>query len=363
MPEEAKTVQGKIREVRKQLAVLDSKKAVLVSQLKDLKQQHECSGPQRVAEPRARYQGQSAVTDENVELFASLFRGREDVFPRRWTSRAGKSGYSPVCKNEWVKGVCLKPRTRCAGCDHREFVPLTHDAMRQHLEGRMTIGVYPLLRNEECYFLAADFDKQSWARDVAAFTETCSRKEIGCAVETSRSGKGAHVWFFFRGPLSARVARRFGCALLTETMETRHQVGLDSYDRFFPSQDTVPQGSFGNLIALPLQPGPARSGNSLFVDLDFNPYPDQWAFLCSVRRVPEGLVRSVEEGAARRGQIIGVRMSVQDDTGEDPWDIPPSWTGSLTTARSSRPAWRAIGSSHGSRKGVTRPRHRTIDTS
>ena len=177
----------------------------------------------------------------------------------------------------------------------------------------MTIGVYPLLQDETCHFLAVDFDKSTWMEDAAAFARVCRRHKIACALERSRSGNGAHVWFFFERPLPARLARRFGCALLTETMDARHQVGLDSYDRLFPSQDTMPKGQFGNLIALPLQAEPVQSGNSLFIDDRFAPYSDQWAFLKAVRLLPETVVRAIEEDAARRGRILGVRAVINED--------------------------------------------------
>jgi len=190
--------------------------------------------------------------------------------------------------------------------------------------GIVTVGGYPLLKDETCHFLAVDFDKASWMEDVAAFTDTCNRRGVTHAVERSRSGNGAHVWFFFENPMSARLARRFGCALLTQTMERRHRLGLDSYDRLFPNQDTMPKGGFGSLIALPLQPVPARSGNSLFVDSTFKPYTDQWAFLKSVNRLPGTLVKTIEEEASRKGKIVGVRLCLNEDTGDQPWDMPPS---------------------------------------
>jgi len=316
-------IQSKIQAVRCQITELDKKKAVLSELLERLEKQSPPISFQQNQEPLRHQISFVRITDDNIRLFASLFRGREDVFSKRWESRAGKSGYSPVCKNEWKRGLCLKPKGRCAECNNKEYIPLTAGHIRQHLTGRVTIGIYPLMENETCHFLTVDFDKKSWMEDVAAFAETCKKHSISCAVERSRSGKGAHVWFFFKSPVSARFARRFGCALLTETMEQRHQIGLDSYDRLFPSQDTMPKGGFGNLIALPLQPEPARSGNSLFIDADFNPYPDQWEFLKSIQRLPEDLIKAVEEDAARRGRILGVRTVINDD-GELPWDIPPS---------------------------------------
>ncbi|MDD5677012.1 MAG: DEAD/DEAH box helicase family protein [Kiritimatiellae bacterium] len=316
-------LRNKIDTVRRQLYEFESQTLLLKDLLRQLeKQQAARSGPS-VSSPTALVQSPLHWTDDNVRLFASLFRGREDVFPRRWESRAGKSGYSPVCRNEWKRNICPKPKGKCHDCLHKDYVPLTLDHIRQHLSGRVTIGVYPLLQNETCHFLAVDFDKSTWREDVTAFIRVCSQHKIAYAMERSRSGHGAHVWFFFEHPLPARLARRFGCALLTETMDTRHQVGLDSYDRLFPSQDTMPKGQFGNLIALPLQAEPARSGNSLFVDDRFIPFADQWAFLNTIGRLPETEVRAIEEDAARRGRILGVRAVISEDD-EQPWNTPPS---------------------------------------
>ena len=149
--------------------------------------------------------------------------------------------------------------------------------------GKQTIGIYPLLLDETCWFLAVDFDKKTWQQDAAAFLETCREFGVPAALERSRSGRGGHVWIFFGSAVSAAMARKLGCAILTRTMERRHQVGLDSYDRFFPNQDTMPKGGFGNLIALPLQKIPREAGNSVFVDTEFRPYRDQWDFLSKLR--------------------------------------------------------------------------------
>jgi hypothetical protein len=213
---------------------------------------------------------------EKVALFRSLFRGREDVFPRLWEKpKTGRKGYSPVCSNEWVRGICEKSRIKCGKCPRRAFFPVTDQVVLDHLQGRHVIGVYPLLPDETCRFLAAGFDGASWQEDVTAFVATCQRIGVPPAIERSRSGKGAHAWFFFSGPVPASVARQMGCYLLTETMSRRHQLGMASYDRLFPNQDTMPAGGFGNLIALPLQRQPRKEGNTVFVDHDFKPYPNQ----------------------------------------------------------------------------------------
>ena len=190
---------------------------------------------------------------EKLALFRSLFRGREDIYPRFWSNaRTGRKGYAPACANEWVRGVCEKPRVKCGECPHQAFLPVEDQVILDHLQGRHVVGIYPLLTDDTCWFLAADFDKTSWADDVAAFVETCRRADLPAAVERSRSGNGAHVWFFFAAPVAAATARKMGCYLITETMTRRHQLSMESYDRLFPNQDTLPRGGFGNLIALPV---------------------------------------------------------------------------------------------------------------
>jgi superfamily II DNA or RNA helicase len=197
--------------------------------------------------------------------------------------------------------------------------------IENHLRGKETIGVYPLLTDESCCFLAVDFDKRTWQEDSRAFMDTCQELNVPAALERSRSGKGGHVWIFFDCAVPAITARKLGCAILTRTMERRHQLGLDSYDRLFPSQDTLPKGGFGNLIALPLQAVPRRVGNSVFVDANFQPYPDQWAFLSVLERVSIATAEEIVAGAQRRGNLIGVRTSVTDDEDRsDPWALPPS---------------------------------------
>ena len=319
-----KQIERKIRLARKQITEIDEKRSELTSLIGKLESQLDHND--LVAQGAKTGTSHTALnfTDDDIELFMKLFTGRQDVFPKRWENRKGRSGYSPACRNEWVSGVCEKPRVKCTDCDNQDFIPLTPEIIRDHLNGRITIGIYPLLKDEACCFLAIDFDKENWMNDVSSFIETCKKKNISCGVERSRSGKGAHIWFFFENPISSHIARRFGCALLTETMEHRHQVGLSSYDRLFPSQDTIPKGGFGNLIALPFQADPIKKGNSLFVDSNFDIYPDQWSFLRSIKPLTEEFVRTIEEQAAQQRRIIGVRMSMDDDMSEQPWMVPPS---------------------------------------
>jgi hypothetical protein len=256
---------------------------------------------------------------------------RGDVYPRRFENRkTGKAGYAPACANEWVRGLCEKPRIKCAECPNRRFVPVTDDVIRWHLSGRhsdgkpFVAGVYPLLQDETCFFLAVDFDKGGWREDAAAFVETSRRLDLPAATERSSSGRGAHVWFFFEEAVPAAVARRLGAHVLTETMETRPDIGLDSYDRLFPNQDTMPHGGFGNLIALPLQKGARQQANSVFLDERLAPHPDQWAYLAAVRRISRAHLERVVEDAERRGRIIGVRLPPEDEVEEEPWKAAPS---------------------------------------
>jgi len=222
-----------------------------------------------------------------------------------------------------VRGVCEKPRVKCGECPNQAFLPVGDQAVLDHLQGRHVIGVYPMLEDERCWLLAADFDKRCWADDVAAFADTCRAMGLAVAVERSRSGDGAHVWFFFTEPVLASTARRMGCYLITETMARRHELSLESYDRLFPNQDTLPRGGFGNLIALPLQHDARQRGNTVFVDERLVPFPDQWEFLASIRPIDPGTVEAIAEQGTRRGEIIGLQISQTDDVdAEQPWVIP-----------------------------------------
>ena len=268
--------------------------------------------------------------NDKISLFRSLFRGREDVYPRRFESRAtGKTGYSPVCSNEWVSGICEKPRVKCAVCQHRSFLPVTDDVIRRHLIGTdergndFVAGVYPMLLDETCFFLAIDLDKANWQDDAIAVVETCRQFNVPAALERSRSGNGGHVWIFFDRATPASIARRLGSHVLTETMERRPDLGLDSYDRLFPNQDTLPRGGFGNLIALPLQKRPRECGNSVFIDEDFTPYDDQWALLSSLQRMSLDAVDKLVKRATQSGRVIGVQAPAIDDESQ-PWSMAPS---------------------------------------
>ena len=217
--------------------------------------------------------GNVALTKEQIlqlrkDLFRSLFKGRDDVFALRWTSRDGtRAGYMPVCSNRWTP-ICNMKKCKCADCHNRQFTPLGDAEIEKHLRGMderclpYTIGIYALSADDTCNFLCADFDDKNcdhgYQKDVIAFVGVCRDWGIPYSIERSRSGNGAHVWILFGQPIAAGKARRLGNAILTEAMNRDGRVSFKSYDRFFPNQDHMPEGGFGNLVALPLQGLPRK---------------------------------------------------------------------------------------------------------
>ncbi|HGW8541726.1 TPA: DEAD/DEAH box helicase family protein [Escherichia coli] len=297
-----------------ELAALRAENARLVSLL-------EAHGIEWRRKPPSSVQRVSVLsTDEKVALFRRLFRGRDDVWALRWESKtSGKSGYSPACANEWQLGICGKPRIKCGDCVHRQLIPVSDLVIYQHLAGTHTAGLYPLLEDDSCYFLAVDFDEAEWQKDASAFMRACDELGVPAVLEISRSRQGAHVWIFFASRVSAREARRLGTAVISYTCSRTRQLQLSSYDRLFPNQDTMPKGGFGNLIALPLQKRPRASGGSVFVDMNFQPHPDQWAFLASV--LPMN-VQDIEPTILRAtGSIhpLDVNFINEEDLGT-PWE-------------------------------------------
>lgn len=285
-------------------------------------------------DPKPVFQGKkSNVTsclslEEKVTLFGSLFKGREDVFAKRWYSKAsGKSGYQPVCLNEWNRQLCNRKKYKCAQCPNRQFKSLEYDDIYKHLEGKDAegcdvIGIYVVLNGNQCNFLCVDFDDKQcdhgYQNDVLAFVDVCKIWEIPCSIERSRSGNGAHVWIFFEEPLAAIKARKLGNAILTEAMNRDGRVSFNSYDRVFPSQDYLPEGGFGNLVALPLQGKARKNGNSVFVDENFTPFEDQWAYLLSVQKISESFI---DEVLALHG--LSSELGELSTTSESkPWEAP-----------------------------------------
>jgi hypothetical protein len=234
--------------------------------------------------------------EEKVKLLKVLFRGRTDVYALRWESESGGKGYKPARELVQKKTAFQKQDIQSEQSQHRKLLPLTDQVFIEHLDGKKTIGIYPLLQDETCSFLAVDFDKKQWQQDVIAFSETCKWMKIPFHIERSRSGNGAHVWIFFSSMVSAAIARKLGIVLLKKTKEENDGFFLESFDRMFPNQDNLPKGGFGNLIVLPLQKIPGRNGNSLFVDEHFVPYPDQWLYLSTVRKMSEENIHTVIRG-------------------------------------------------------------------
>ena len=331
-----KPIDAQIQSAEQELASLDEKRKALQARIEQLKGQKQSIADEQLPFDQL---SQSNVTNDSTQeqkiaLFRSLFRGREDVYPRRFESkRSGKSGYQPACWNEWIRPICQKPKIKCGECENRDFMPLSDDVIRNHLIGidpsdryrrEFVIGVYLMLVDETCWFLAVDFDKEEWKENSRAYLETCKKFNVSAVLERSRSGNGGHIWIFFSEPIPAKLARQLGAFMLTRTMETRPEMGFRSYDRFFPSQDTLPRGGFGSLIALPLQAKPRKKGNSLFVDENFHPYSDQWSYLSVVQRMSFAEVQSIVDKAAYRGGVLGVRFVSTDEDDVSPWLYSPS---------------------------------------
>jgi len=265
--------------------------------------------------------------EEKIELFMSLFRGRTDVYAKRCYSKKHESSYYiPACKNEWVRGLCDRAKTKCKDCKNREFLPLTAETINAHLRnkdenGTGIVGVYALLPDETCLFLAIDFDEEKWQNDISVFRNVCKELNIPVAIERSRSGNGAHAWLFFSEPVLAISARKFGNAILTKAMSVRHEIKFSSYDRMFPNQDFMPKGGFGNLIALPLQGGARKNRNSEFIDENFQSYPDQWAYLASIKKISsEEIDEWLDKLCIGNGLGELGNTEIDDDDSSKPWE-------------------------------------------
>jgi superfamily II DNA or RNA helicase len=338
------------RQIRLRLRDLEQEQQKLVGRLRELELAK--TQPPPVAAPAVAAVTNSSPATYKIALFRRLFGGRTDVFPARWDNpKTGRSGYAPACANEWVPGVCGKPQVKCGDCPNKAFIPVTPNVIECHLRGEDRVrpngrgkdfvaGVYPLLFDDTCGFLAVDFDDENWSTDAQAFIAACRECEVPAALERSRSGNGGHVWLFFSEPVAASEARRLGTLLLTRTMNRRPEIGFKSYDRLFPSQDTMPSGGFGNLIALPLQRHARENGNSMFVDDDLRPHDDQWAYLSLQRRLTSSDVSSViaKIEAEMPGGATGVRLPVDDENADEPWKMPPSRRGPAQSPKEPMPA-------------------------
>lgn len=263
---------------------------------------------------------------EKVELFRAVFKGREDVFAKRWYSDVTKkSGYRPACEREWSSEFCNKRKYKCTECPNRLFTSLTDEHIYNHLAGkdsfgRDVVGIYPIIGDNTCNFLCTDFDDKScehgYQNDVLAFAGVCKEWEIPCYIERSRSGNGAHVWIFFETPINAAKARRLGKVILSEAMNKDARLSFNSYDRFFPNQDSLPEGGLGNLVALTLQGKARREGNSVFVNEEFQPYTDQWDFLLNIQKTDEIRITDI---ILKHNSSIGELTKSSENK---PWETP-----------------------------------------
>lgn len=312
-----------IERLRAEVARLEAENAALRGETRG------AAGPVPSTEPttaRPTAAGSRLTRSDKLALFRRRFAGRSDVYPLRWTNAAGRSGYSPACRNEWVPGVCGKPAVKCGACPNAAFRPVTDEALLDHLQGRATLGVYPLLPDDTCRFLAVDFDEADWRRDALAYATTARAARVPVLLEISRSGAGAHAWTFFAEPVLARDARQLGAALITRTCREGRLLSLGSYDRMFPSQDTLPAGGFGNLIALPLQHEPRSRGASVFVDDDWRPFEDPWAALEAVESLSAAQVATVLAALGADGPPLDAVLPT-DDERERPWERPAAGRG------------------------------------
>ena len=226
------TINNQIRVAERELAALDAKRTALQKRIKQLQ-----GLKQSIAEEQLSFNKRSElnITNESTEeqkiaIFRSLFRRREDVFPKRFESkRTGKSGYQTVCRNEWIRPFCQKPKIKCGNCENRDFTPLSENVIRNHLIGidttdryrrEFVIGVYPMLLDETCWFPVVDFDEETWKEDSRAYLETCGTFNVPAVLERSRSGNGGHIWIFFSEPMPAKLARQLAAFMLTQAMES-----------------------------------------------------------------------------------------------------------------------------------------------
>jgi len=277
--------QTRIQEIENRLSELQEEKERLLKELNYIHASNEKVTHYEIM-GKPVFETPPTTPEEKTDLFIKLFRCREDVYPKLWENKnKNTQGFSPVCKNEWIRGKCDKPRIKCSDCHNRNFDIFTDQVARSHLEGKIIIGTYAIRTDDTCVFLAADFDKTTWKEDIIAYKNAASQLGVDVAIEISKSGNGAHAWIFFSEPLSARSARQLGTVIMALASRDRYTMSLESYDRFFPNQDTIPKGGFGNLIALPLQKDARENGKTVFVDDSFNQYPDQWKYLSERKRL------------------------------------------------------------------------------
>lgn len=277
------------------------------------------------------------ITKDLANQFFSFFWGRTDVYAKR----GKKGGYFPQCNNRWNDRICPKQRKEklsCEACEHREWTKLTPEKIIDHLvgykeDGSDVLGVYPLFSDGTCRFIVFDFDNhekgaeqtdfanvtEEWNEEVDALRLICESNGITPLVERSRSGRGAHVWIFFKKPVSASLARNFGFLLLDKGSASINLKSFHYYDRMYPSQDVA--SSIGNLIALPLQGRALKNGNSAFVDKNWNAYPDQWDILLNHTKKlsMEDIIRRMKDWQEELSGYGDIPVAVMQQNRPKPW--------------------------------------------
>lgn len=295
------TVESELARLRRELERLRAEN-VRLSRLLDLRGQDTAPAPEQLSAavaPPGPVHMASPVADK-LALYADRFRARADVYAVRWeNNRTGTSGWMPAVAGGWRKGADRRAAT---------YLPLTAEVLSAHLVGDIFIGLYPLLSDNSCHFLVADFDGPAAMLDALAYTKAARASGVPAALEISQSGRGAHVWVFFTEAISAATARCVGTALIHEATVLRGTMDLRSYDRLFPNQDVLPEGAFGNLIAAPLQGRRRKDGLTAFLDLaTLEPHEDQWAFLSTLDRLSPGDAAKVARRAKQA--VVGTDVA------------------------------------------------------
>lgn len=224
-----------------------------------------------------------SMTDK-INIYMNYFKGRTDVYAQRWETQ-GKNGYSPVCGNKSILGLCDIAKYKCKNCPNQIYKQLTEKEIIEHIRGNITIGIYPMLDDDTCNFIAVDFDETDYKESVNAFIDECSLYNLDYLVEISRSGNGAHVWIFFENQYSAFKIRKIISNILTSAMIKTGKISFSSYDRMFPSQDKLLKNGIGNLIALPLNGKRGSINTTVFVNKQFIPYENQFEILKNTKKI------------------------------------------------------------------------------
>ena len=284
----------KIIQLKKELDDLESKKKSINQEIACL-EQLELNKDQNKTHLGTKALSRTAESPEDkIKLFHRLFACRTSVFPKLWINQnKNTKGYSPACNNEWAKGVCNKPKIKCSNCNNQNFVPLNEYVINDHLRGKQTIETYAIDFDDSCKFIACDFDGKDWEMAVINYQKAANELGIEVAIEKSRSGNGSHAWIFFSEKVEARIARQLGTLILSKAQENCHIIKFDSFDRFFPNQDLLPKGGFGNLIALPLQKDKRELGNCVFLDQNLNAITDQWDYLSNIHLLSDFDIRNI----------------------------------------------------------------------